>query len=707
MENTVQSREAFYSQDSLVIYREFPEQIRRNFDYKVSVTQGTDTYSIPVYNHTMEYNLLNRMVGGDIYRRFAMFAFSGSQVRVDIEVGFDFKTYSVFPSAKQFKSEYKDGVISVYLDKPDYFGIILDDYTNSILSVIADLPEYPEDIPDRNGENVIFIDTWTDTEKGVLDIYEPNTTVYIAPGAVLNARVMVNKGADGTRILGRGAILDPFEDIYSYDIREGGTEGRGYKMCILAADNCVYDGPVCMDARCFNIYTAGNNISVRNYKVFCTMMTSDGFTTGGSCNNFEHCWIYNGDNGIVVSCADRHVYRDITIGTTCKALFPQLYTTNIFMENIYVFRADEAIITNVYNNIAEQRDVSITVNNLDCIDCVNLNSFFHGRNMGTLPKHISFNNINLPVMSGSSDPHTERCKGNKNCLIAMKNPEKLFTENYTLDFNNLYIGGKAVESFDEVYVNREFNNTYNLSNDGAYAPASRDIHAVDHKACGLVYVGSLRVPFNERPMIRNGELLLPAYEAVKCVRGTNKPKTVEIEGREYIKSSDLPLIDTVGAVEMTGSDLRITMAENTGNLLAGIEGRISRISEDGCYMVDMVVEQEEGENTYVCYSHSHQYRGGASIMLTPEIKMYGAGEYTFSFEAKGEEGVLNYSFKRDNKDNYYSEALAGTINGKWQSFEIKYNITEEMLGDDMFIAVISGTTMEKYSLKNFTLTKRA
>ncbi len=706
MSEKILSREEFYNQDSLVIYKEFPAEIRRNYDYKISVTQGNETRTIPVYNHTMEYNLLGRMVGGDLYRRFAMFAFSGAQVRVDIEVGFDFKTYSVFPSAKKFKSTYRDGVISVYLDKPDYFGIILDDYTNSILSVIADLPEYPADIPDRDGEGVIYVDGWLDTEKGILDIDDPNTTLYIAPGAVLNARVMVNETAKGTKILGRGVILDAFEDIYKYDIREGGTEGRGYKMCILAADDCIYDGPTCLDARCFNIATRGSNITVRNYKVFCSMMTSDGFTTGGKNNSFEHCWIYNGDNGIVVSGADHHVYRDITIGTTCKALFPQIDTTNIYMENIYVFRADEQVVANVYNHTVP-RNVSITVNNLDCIDCVNLPSFFHGRNMGTLPKEISFNNVNLPAMSGTSDPHADKPKGAPNQLIVMKNPERLFTENYTINFNNLYIGGRAIESFDDVIVNREFNNTYNIANDGSYTPVERDLHCVDYKSSGRVYIGALLVPFGGDVIIENGQFLLPADEAVKYVRATNAPMTTEINGISYIRSGDLAQLDSVDKAEVIDGDLRITMAKKQGNLLPSDEGKISRISENGCYMVDMVVEKENDENIYVCYAHSGQCRGGISIMITPEVKMYGPGFYAFSFDARSdvEDGVIYIGMTRDNKNNFYHANADVTISKDWRHFSVGMTVTKEMIDDDMFMVKVNGSTMEKFSLKNFAIAK--
>ena len=71
------SKEDYLAQTRLDIYPEFPAKINRNYDYKVSVTQGSRTENLPVYNHTMEYHVDSRSIGGDLYRRFSTFAFSG------------------------------------------------------------------------------------------------------------------------------------------------------------------------------------------------------------------------------------------------------------------------------------------------------------------------------------------------------------------------------------------------------------------------------------------------------------------------------------------------------------------------------------------------------------------------------------------------------------------------------------------------------
>ena len=317
----------------------------------------------------MEYDASGRGIGGDYYRRFSQFAFSGKQVRVDIQVGFDFSTYTVFPSAKQFESEFHDGVISVYLDEPDYFGIRIDDDDNTILSVFADLPEYPLDVPVKGEPNVTYVEGWMDVENGLLNIDKPNSVLYIAPGAVVNARVNIASKATHSKVIGRGAILDAFSDIYKYDIRNGGTEGTGWKLCMLNAEGTTFDGPILMDARCFNLTTGSTGVTVRNYKAMSSMMTTDGITASGTNSTYEHCWIYCGDNGLVISWTKDQKYKDITVGTTCAAVFPQGNTNNIEIDGLFVFRANVGVVNNWYNSpYTKEVTSSVTMSNVDCVD---------------------------------------------------------------------------------------------------------------------------------------------------------------------------------------------------------------------------------------------------------------------------------------------------------------------------------------------------
>lgn len=146
--------------DELVVYPEYPAQIKRDYAYAVEVTQGDVTKPLVVYNHTESSILSGRQHGGDSQRRFCEFAFSGSPVRVDVAVQQDVASYTVFPASARLKTTFKKNVISVYLDRPVYFGIRLNDDANTILSVFPDAPE--TDVPQKDAPDVMYVDSWTD-----------------------------------------------------------------------------------------------------------------------------------------------------------------------------------------------------------------------------------------------------------------------------------------------------------------------------------------------------------------------------------------------------------------------------------------------------------------------------------------------------------------------------------------------------------------
>ena len=707
----LETKEEFYEKDQLVIYKELPSEIRRNYEYQVSVTQGNKTHSIPVYDHTMEY-IPGRGIGGDYHRRFSQFAFSGAQVRVDIKVGVDFSTYTVFPSAKQFKSEFKDGVISVFLDKPDYFGVRLDDDDNTILSVFADLPEYYLDIPAKDAENVIYVDGWMDTEEGFLDITEPETTLYIAPGAVLNARVKVFSSAPNSKIIGRGVILDPFEDIYNYDIRVGGTEGDPRKLCVVSGSDSLFDGPVLMDARCFNLATGGTGVTVRNYKALSTMMTTDGITANSKNSTYEHCWIYCGDNGLVISWTQDQVYRDITMGTTCAAVYPQGSTNNIEIDGLYVFRANDGILNHRYNNPYDKdTTASVTLRNLDCIDATSFSRLFGGRNMGTLDeKFFNFINVNLPTITGTTSVHTSNSTDDINRLIQMENPVYRFTENYTLSFTNLYIEGEAITSESQVKIVNEWNNEFLFDNDGKYTPVKRNANRVNYTAPGKVMIGEHQVTFKDNVVSDGDDLLVPADDLIKAVRAKNTAATVEKNGVKYIKSSDIKALDTVASAKVENGSLYITLKAPKGNLILDDEGKISQIAEATCYTVELVAEDDDGDHIYSCYPHGDSGIGGVSVAITDEIRMYGAGTYTVSFQAKASNtSNIRYGWSNDNAEKFTNNYMTAPIGEIWEDYEFTIDVTEEMLyGDELFAIRINATSadkMEYFSFRFLELTK--
>ena len=685
--SNVLTKEEYLSQDRLVVFPEYPEQIRRNYDYKVTVSQGDKSSQIPVYNHTMEYDLHDRGAGGDMYRRFSQFAFSGKQARVDIKVGRDFSSYTVMPSAKQFKTEYKDGVISVFLDKPEYFAVRLDNDDNSIISVFADYPEFPRELPDKNDPNVIWVEGWYEPDKGVLnyDGKTKNKTIYIAPGAVLNARVNFAYGAQNCKVIGLGAIVDPFENIYEYDITFGGSEG-GYTMVKLYGYDHLYDGPVILDARTFNITACGNDITVRNAKILSTMMTTDGISLfNGSNYDVDHCFIYCGDNAIVYSTSDDPDkgsvnYNDITIGTTCAAIFPQGHTNDGVLTNIYVFRADAAVINCTLGG--KKATHELTVKNLDAIDCTYIPSFFNSHSIGEIDnKTFIFENISLPDTLGVSDGHNIAGKTATHRLISLSNSSSNpYSDNYKVSFKNVYVGTRKVESLDDVEVNNKGKaNVITLENDGTYKPAALNRHEVNYDFKGNVYVGLRLLSFNYDTIVEGNDFYLSATEIAEYLRTDAKLTTVEKNGAQYVKASDLVSAGAAKAVEVKNNDLYITPVYNGENLLLPDEGEISYWSEETCFHVDLVTEVEDGDVTYIMKSFKNKnFSGGISRKITNEVKMYGAGTYTLTFEIRGEvSSNVKFAYALDDADTALAIKMRDvSVEPRWNEVEIDIVVSE-------------------------------
>ncbi|HCG20057.1 MAG TPA: dockerin, partial [Verrucomicrobia bacterium] len=127
--------------DALVRYPDYPAAIERDDAYRVRVRQGKKAERLVVWNHCEKSLLEGRTRGGDVNRRFCEFAFAGRPVTVDIAVREDVRCYKVFPARKGLKHTFRKGVISVTLTEPTCFGIQLNDYDKTILSVFADAPE--------------------------------------------------------------------------------------------------------------------------------------------------------------------------------------------------------------------------------------------------------------------------------------------------------------------------------------------------------------------------------------------------------------------------------------------------------------------------------------------------------------------------------------------------------------------------------------
>ncbi|MGN0833037.1 MAG: hypothetical protein ACI4RD_05255 [Kiritimatiellia bacterium] len=452
--------------DALVRYPDYPAAIGRDAAYRVSVRQGETRRELTVYNHCEQSALAGRTRGGDVSRRFCEFAFAGAPVTVDIAVHEDVRCYKVFPARRRLAHTFADGVISVTLTEPCCFGVQLNDADKTILSVFADAPERAEEIPARDAPGVMYVEGWVDAPAadGLLPVPAEVREIYLAPGSVLNARLKL--ATPRMRLHGRGMVLDPMSDVFRFDQSRNPSRG----LVRIVADGVTVEDVKLIDARTFNFVCRGDGCVFRNVKVMASMMCSDGFTNGGRDLLVDNAWVYVGDNALVVSGVRDAVYRNVAIGTSCKAVFPQGTNRNVQMANIDVFRADEGVIANVYNGALRRKNKwsemgtglqrrepgpqdlppqaeEFSFDTLSAVDATYVGYVFRGRDMGCLPKTFAFRNLSVPHVPGCAGwQGIGRTNG---VSIAVDNDPKrwLVTGNYALTVTNLYLAGRPAEAF--------------------------------------------------------------------------------------------------------------------------------------------------------------------------------------------------------------------------------------------------------------------
>ena len=502
---------ALVAHGGVVVYPEYDARIERDYAYVVRVWQGSEKKRLVVYNHCEKSALTTRTRGGDVNRRFCEFAFDGGPVQVDVAVCEDVKSYAVFPSRLGLKNAFQDGVISVRVDRPCNFGIRLNDYDKTILSVFADAPEDAAKVPRKGDPNVMYVEGWVDPpgEDGVTVVADPVKEVYIAPGAVLNSRLVVK--AKGAYIHGRGMILDPFSDIFRFEQTKNTRRG----FLNVSADGVVVEDVKLVDARTFNYCSWAKDVVFRNVKALASMMCSDGMTNGGRDLRVEGAWLYVGDNALVVSgIKGGALYRDIAIGTSCNAIFPQGSNEGVVMENIDIFRADEGCIKNSYNGVLRRntkwnemntgeakkepgpqdlvhQTQDFTFRNLSAVDCVLFSRFFAAGNMGTLPKTFVMENVSIPYTTGRDDWRTIG-QTNGHLVAVMHDSSKwLDSDNYTLAITNLWVGGSRMDAIPAEKIKNGDRIAVSVVNtaERPAIPSVPDRHVVNWTCPWKVYVG--------------------------------------------------------------------------------------------------------------------------------------------------------------------------------------------------------------------------
>lgn len=706
-------------QGTLIIYPEFDERIERDYMYTVSVTQGDKTASLPVYNHTVASRTTRSDVDttADEYRRFSTFAFdpAGGRVRVDIKVNCDFDSYSVIPSPKNFESTFGGkGVISVYLDEPDYFMIRLNDKDSTLIAIFADEPE--TDVPTKDS-NTTIIDGWYDAPNGVIKLNKPNSVIYIKPGAVLNGRICIT--ADNCKVIGRGVILDPFSDIYNYDEKEVPDDGSGDEVCLITlynANETVIDGVHLLNSYAFNINIRGiwnrtyaKNNKVTNVKMLSSQMSSDGlsFVYYNKDTLAEHCFVYVGDNAVLYE--DGAHFKDILVGTTCNAIFPQTDVRDSSCEDIYVFRADDNIINKEYGGSNNQTIVdNHTITNLYAVDVTYTNSLLYveaatgcvSYNGGTTIK-----NIYLPDIRGIKSKLYQNTVAEGNCEVNLVNISlngKLVSS-ITTSLSGGQYSGYMIPSENYGWIGYTKTHGFSYTTTDDFNPnVKKHLVTVNYKNDVNVFVGGYQV-FYKYPIIKEGDDILIPFEQTQTELRTAKTSTVfERNGINYVSVDSLVVSGMAKAVSKDGGKIVITPNYKGENLILPDSGILSNVTEMRASHSEITAVKNGDTSVYhVTANTNSSDKLGIHMLLNEAIKKYGTGNYKLTFDAKSTSNKKLTASIGYSNEKYTHKSVDANIGTSWSTVTLEFSVAQNLLDQSQIRLTV---TTDWVKLADFDIT---
>ena len=408
---------------SLIKYPEYPENaIPRDYDYSVRIIQGNKAIELPVYNPVYASDYFNRDTNNwDQHRRYAEFAFSGDPVTVEITVHNNFSSYSVMPSSKAIPSKINKNVVTYTLTEPCTTVFKINNDKDTHLTIFAEKPE--ENVPDKNDENVIYYEAgYHEIEGGVVNL-KSNQTLYLEPGAILKARLNVEKGTENVKVCGRGAFIESSPTRLSI----GGTS---YMCMVNNTKNLLIEDVRFLDAHCFNIVTVdGQNLNFNGVKVLSNQISTDGFSiwSGAVGVHFDNCYFNISDNAFVIGGGKvkEFLVENTMIITDYAFLFPQgkLEGDPLVFKNIDVLRYG-SFMKHEYPETHGQKDVSLVLENCCAIDNDRSATVLKITYGVDAPKAYVFKNVSLPALSGTS--------------LYITSDEK--TENASITFDNVWTG---------------------------------------------------------------------------------------------------------------------------------------------------------------------------------------------------------------------------------------------------------------------------
>lgn len=255
-----------------------------------------------VYNkHNDDFTVCVRPKGGDWLDLFeykvmvdldnpqpasmVQFDFNGTvELRVKLNNGL-INDIKIRPADKSIKYTQNENVIYFNLNKPSKLSLEINGDRVHNLHIFAN--ELETEIPKLNDPDVIYFEAGFHTPQdipGKAFNIPSNTTVYLAPGAILNGKLVCNR-VENVRIIGRGILLEP---------------ERGFE--ITHSKNIEIDGITVINPTHYTVYggeTVG--LKINNLKSFSCKGWSDGINLM-SCSDIiiDDVFMRNSDDCIAI-----------------------------------------------------------------------------------------------------------------------------------------------------------------------------------------------------------------------------------------------------------------------------------------------------------------------------------------------------------------------------------------------------------------------
>lgn len=273
-----------------------------------------DDQASPVYDTRVffELNHPDRVVS------FTQFDFTGV-VEVSMHVPHPFEKVRIRPAARRIPFEVEGQAVRFSLDAPAKLSIVFDDDIDGCLHLFAGRPEV--DPPSPGDPDVLYYGPgihYVDGEYGVLRL-ESNTDLYLAPGAVLRARLTA-EDAENIRIRGRGilegtTLLGRHPRYYREFVGQPADVKRPHFARFRRCRNIRVEGITMNDPPgwCLAFFDC-DDVHVRDIKQFGYVDNSDGIDIVSSRDVLvEDVFLRNNDDCVVLKSTDGVDCEDVEV----------------------------------------------------------------------------------------------------------------------------------------------------------------------------------------------------------------------------------------------------------------------------------------------------------------------------------------------------------------------------------------------------------